>query len=150
MLALLTHWGRVTHICISKLNIIGSDNGLSPGWRQAIIWTNTGILLTGPLGTKLEWNLNRNVYIFINKYFWKCHLKMAVILWWPQCVKWWIVPCREKICHRILMYCSRACFTHNFPIHCLTVLKKFPFVLTQLLTESSLQNFAHCTTATLS
>ena len=25
---LLTHWGRVTHICISKLTIIGSDNGL--------------------------------------------------------------------------------------------------------------------------
>ena len=32
-----THWGRVTHICISKLTIIGSDNGLSPGRRQAII-----------------------------------------------------------------------------------------------------------------
>ena len=42
---LLTHWGRVTHICVSKLTIIGSDNGLSPGRRQAIIWTNAGILL---------------------------------------------------------------------------------------------------------
>ena len=47
----LTHWGRVTHICVVKLTIIGSDNGLSPGRRQAIIWTNTGILLIGPLGT---------------------------------------------------------------------------------------------------
>ena len=27
----LTHWGRVTHICVSKLTIIGSDNGLLPG-----------------------------------------------------------------------------------------------------------------------
>ena len=36
----LTHWGRVTHICVSKLTIIGSDNGLSPDRRQAIIWTN--------------------------------------------------------------------------------------------------------------
>ena len=44
----LTHWGRVIHICVSKLTIIGSDNGLSPGRRQAIIWTNAGILLTGP------------------------------------------------------------------------------------------------------
>ena len=26
-----THWGRVTHICVGKLFIIGSDNGLSPG-----------------------------------------------------------------------------------------------------------------------
>ena len=32
----LTHWGRVTHICVSKLSILGSDNGLSPGRRQAI------------------------------------------------------------------------------------------------------------------
>ena len=34
---ILTHWGRVTHICVSKLSILGSDNGLSPGRRQAII-----------------------------------------------------------------------------------------------------------------
>ena len=34
---LLTHWGRVTHICVGNLAIIGSDNGLSPGRRQAII-----------------------------------------------------------------------------------------------------------------
>ena len=45
----LTHWGLVTHICVSKLTTIGSDNGLSPGRRQAIILTNAGILLTGPL-----------------------------------------------------------------------------------------------------
>ena len=34
----LTHWGLVTHICVTKQTIIGSDNGLSPGRRQAIIW----------------------------------------------------------------------------------------------------------------
>ena len=34
---ILTHWGRVTHIWVSKLTIIGSDNGLSPDRRQAII-----------------------------------------------------------------------------------------------------------------
>ena len=28
---LLTHWGRVTHICVNELTTIGSDNGLSPG-----------------------------------------------------------------------------------------------------------------------
>ena len=50
----LTHWGRVTHICVSKLTIIGSDNGLSPGRRQAIIWTNAGILLIWPLGTNFS------------------------------------------------------------------------------------------------
>ena len=46
----LTHWGRVTHICVGKLTIIDSDNGLSPERRQAIIWINAGILLIGPLG----------------------------------------------------------------------------------------------------
>ena len=45
----LTHWGLLTHICVSKLPTIGSDHGLSPGRRQAIIWTNDGILLLGPL-----------------------------------------------------------------------------------------------------
>ena len=44
-----THWGRVTHICVSILTIIGSDNGLSPGPRQAITWTNAAILLIGTL-----------------------------------------------------------------------------------------------------
>ena len=51
---MLTHWGRVTHICVVKLTIIASDNGLSPERRQAIIWTNAGILLIGPLGTNFS------------------------------------------------------------------------------------------------
>ena len=42
---LLTHWVRGTHKCASELTIIDSDIGLSPGRRQAIIWTNAGILL---------------------------------------------------------------------------------------------------------
>ena len=50
----LTHEDRVTHICVSKLTIIGSDDGLSPGRRQAIIWTNDGILLIRPLGTNFS------------------------------------------------------------------------------------------------
>ena len=58
-----THWGRVIHICIGKLTIIGLDNGLSPGWRQAIIWTNAGILVIGPLGT----NFSEISYIFIEE-----------------------------------------------------------------------------------
>ena len=34
--------------------IMGSYNGLSPGWHQTIIWTNAGILLIGPLGTNFN------------------------------------------------------------------------------------------------
>ena len=53
-LVTLTHWGHVTHICIGNLIISGSDNGLSPGGRQAIIWTNARILLIGHLGTNFS------------------------------------------------------------------------------------------------
>ena len=69
---MLTHWGRVTHICISKLTIIGADNGLSPGRRQAIIWTNAEILLIGPLET----NLNETSIEILTFSFKKIHLKM--------------------------------------------------------------------------
>ena len=41
----------MTHICVSDLPGIGSDNGLSPGRRQAIIWTNAGLLFIRILGT---------------------------------------------------------------------------------------------------
>ena len=44
----------MTHICVSDLTTIGSDNGLSPCRRQAIIRTNAGILLIRPLGTNFS------------------------------------------------------------------------------------------------
>ena len=44
----------MTHIYVNKLTTIGSDNGLSPDRRQAIIWTNAGILLIGLLGTNFS------------------------------------------------------------------------------------------------
>ena len=50
----LSHWCRVTHICVSDLTSIGSDNGLSPGPRLANIRTNAGILLIRPLGTNFS------------------------------------------------------------------------------------------------
>ena len=42
------------YICVSELTIIGSDNGLSPGRRQAIILNNAGLLLIQPLGTNVS------------------------------------------------------------------------------------------------
>ena len=77
----LTHWGRMTHICVGKLTIIGSDSGLSPGWRQAIIWTNAGILLIGPWGTNFS-----EILISIQTFsFKKMHLKMSA-KWCPFCL----------------------------------------------------------------
>ena len=46
----VTNWGRVMHICVGNPAFIGSDNGR----RQAIIWTNAGILLIEPLGTNFS------------------------------------------------------------------------------------------------
>ena len=74
---LLTYRDRVTHICVSEIIIIGSDNGLSLGRRQAIIWTNAGILLIGPLGIKFN-----GILIEINTFsFKKMHLKMSSAKW---------------------------------------------------------------------
>ena len=63
----LTHWGWVAHICVSKLTIIGPDNGLSPGWHQAIIRANAGIFLLFEPQRQIQWNLQRNSYIFIQE-----------------------------------------------------------------------------------
>ena len=79
---LLTHWGRETHICVGKLTTIGSDNGLSPGRRQAIIWTNAGILLIGPLGTNFS-EILVEIRIFSFK---KMGLKVSSAKWRPFCL----------------------------------------------------------------
>ena len=73
----LTHWGRDTHICVGKLTIIGSDNGLPSERRQAIIWTNDGILLIGPLGTNFS-EILIEIQTFLFK---KMHLKMLSAKW---------------------------------------------------------------------
>ena len=65
------------HICVGKLIIIGSDNGLSPGRRQAIIWTYDGILSIGPLGTNVN-EILIEIYIFS---FRNIHLKMSSAKW---------------------------------------------------------------------
>ena len=44
----------MTDICIGNLITIGYDNGMSPGWRQAIIWTNAGIFLIGSIWTNFS------------------------------------------------------------------------------------------------
>ena len=85
----LTHWGRVTHICVGKLTIIGSDDGLSPGRRQAIIWTNAGLLLNRHLGTNFS-EILIGIQIFSFK---KMHLKMSSAKWRPFCLGLNVLSC---------------------------------------------------------
>ena len=62
-------------MCFGELIINGLDNGLSPGQRQAIIRTNVGILLIGPLETN-----SSEILIGIQTFsFMKMHLKMSAI-----------------------------------------------------------------------
>ena len=75
MMIWLSHWGRVKHICVGNLTINGSDNGLSPGRRQAIIWINARILLIGPLGTNFSGFLIEINTFSIKKRIWKCRLR---------------------------------------------------------------------------
>ena len=78
------HWGRVTHICIDELWQHCSDNGLSPGRRQTIIWTNAGLLSIGTIFNEIV------VEIYI-----KMSMKISSWKWRPSCLglnvltKWW-------------------------------------------------------------
>ena len=65
--SLITHRGRVTHICVGKQTNIGSDNRLSPGGRQSITWTNAGKLLFGPPETNFSEILQKHL----------CHLNTS-------------------------------------------------------------------------
>ena len=94
----LTHWGRVTHICANKVTIVCSDNGLSPGRRQAIIWTNAGILLIGTLGTNFS-----DILIEIRPFsFKKMHLKMSSGKWWPFCLGLNVLKAWETVAYLCL------------------------------------------------
>ena len=102
----------MTHICVSYWTIISSDNGFSPGRRQAIIWTNAGILLIRSLGTNFSEILSE-----INTFsFKKMHLKMSSR---PQCVNrksrkylFTEIPPRPRTYIHIYKCCAYA-YTYN-------------------------------------
>ena len=84
LLCYLTHWGRVTHTCTSKLTKkaslgptmacrLAGTKPLSEPMFNVANWTLTN---------KLQWNLNRNSYTFIQENsFQNVVWKMAV---WPR------------------------------------------------------------------
>ena len=78
----LTHWGRVTYICVGKLTTIVSDNGLSLGRHQAIIWTSAGILIIAPLETNFS-EILTEIDILSFK---SLHLKMSPAKWCLFCL----------------------------------------------------------------
>ena len=55
------------------------DNGLSPARRQAIIWTNAGIIVNSTLGKKLHLSCNQNTVICCEEIAFENVCKMAAI-----------------------------------------------------------------------
>ena len=78
----LTHWGWAMHICVCRLTIIVSDNGLLPGWLYQC-WN----IVNWTAGNRLQWNLTWNSYIFIKENVFECFdCEIAAIMSRPQCV----------------------------------------------------------------
>ena len=78
----------MTHICVSKLTIIGPNSGFPPGRRHAVISANDGIVYWNHR-SKFKWNLEQNSYIIIQEKAFEQNVvcDMAVILSRLQCVK---------------------------------------------------------------
>ena len=72
----------MTHICVGKQTIICSDNVLSPGRRQAIIWTNARLLLIWQSRTNFS-EISIKILIFS---FTKMRLKVSSAKWRPFCL----------------------------------------------------------------
>ena len=96
----------MTHICVDNLTIIGSDNGLLPGRRQAIIWTNDGLLLLGPLGT----NFSEIVIEILTFSFKKMRLKVSSAKRRPFCLGLNVL--RENFNFNTVMVCANICRDH--------------------------------------
>ena len=94
----LTHWGRVTHICVSNLIIFSSDDGLSAGRHLAIFWTNDGIFLIEPLGT----NFNGFLIKILTFSFKKMHLKMSAAKLSPFCLGLYLLSTLCVLCFGML------------------------------------------------
>ena len=81
----------MTHICVGKPSIIGSDNGL---WTAPSHYLNQSWnIVNWTLGNKLQWDFNRNSNIFIEENtFENVVCEMLFISSRPQCVK----PCQQS------------------------------------------------------
>ena len=92
-ISVLTHWGRVMHICNSKLTIIWSDNGwLARNHYLNKCWN----IVNSNLRNKLQWNLKQNWYIFVHENACENDVwKMAANLSRHQCVKMLSYPKEE-------------------------------------------------------
>ena len=104
----------MTHIYISDLTSIGSDNSLSPGRRQAITWTNAGILLIVPLAT----NFSENSIEILAFSFTKMRLKVSSAKWRPFCLGLNMLThlVQNKNASVTCSFLLRVCLVYHCPI----------------------------------
>ena len=104
------YWPNNTEYFLSSF--IGSDNGLSPGQRQAIFWTNAGILLIEPLGTNFS-EIWIKIYTFSLE---KMHLKMSSTKWRPSCLGLNVLSSSSMtypVCGSIVCACIKRIQLHH-------------------------------------
>ena len=125
----LTHWGRVTQICVGNLTIIGSDNGLSPGRHQAITWTNAGLLLIRPWGTNFS-----EILIGIQTFsFKKMHLKMSSAKWRNICLGLNVLNERYRWSNKFLPAMDGTVKQTRLQSWCINNIVSIPLYLVMLL-----------------
>ena len=132
------------HICTRNLTIVGSDNGLSPGQHQAVIWTNDRILLNRTFRIDFSEILNKiQAFSFKNM-----NLNMSSVKWWQfslglnvltPCMQCWVglyhIQCSIKLLlihhssptdyqcgmqSKIRLVASIRSFTHELGLHCIS------------------------------
>ena len=130
----------MTHIGVTKLTIIGSDNGLSPDRHQAIIWINARILFIWPLGTNFS-----EILIEIHTFsFKKMHVKMSSGKWRPFCLGLNVLIKHPSV-HSIITFHDRFCII--FLILCVSeVIKNIRITISTVLETWSSHEFRKKTT----
>ena len=128
------------YISVGNLTVIGSNNGLSPDRRQAIIWTNAAILSIRPLGRNFS-EIVIEIYTFSLK---KMHLKMLFGKWRPFCLGLTVFRPRyiKDFCHfQVIMKLMEMLDQSNDYISVL-VKKLSPPLVTLLSAEPEIQYVA--------
>ena len=93
----------MAYICVGYLTIIGSHNGLSPGWYQAIAWTNAGILLTGTVGINFSEILS------------EVHTSLFRTMHWKMSSAKWRICCPGlNVLKFILWVAGELCQCHGY------------------------------------
>ena len=103
---LLTHWDRVTHICVGKLNIFWFRLWLVACSAPSHYLNQCWNIANCTHGNKRQWNFNRNSNIFIQEYASEKDVRdITAILSRPQCVNgllWWAATSISKWWHYVL------------------------------------------------